>query len=115
MLSGTRCTHEARTGIRECFVLCVLCGGQSARRRADWAGLGSVTWTRSGQAERPSGIRSRSARTLEEQKALYAKIAELVGEYAGTERGNVFVTIHENQFADWSFGNGVAQYLERPQ
>jgi len=25
----------------------------------------------------------------------------------------VFVTIHENQFADWSFGDGVAQYLER--
>jgi len=27
----------------------------------------------------------------------------------------VFVTIHENQFADWSFGNGVAQYAGHHQ
>jgi ABC-type branched-subunit amino acid transport system substrate-binding protein len=42
---------------------------------------------------------------------LYAKIAELAGKYADTEPRNMFVTIHENQVADWSFGNGVAQYL----
>jgi hypothetical protein len=35
--------------------------------------------------------------------------------YTDTEPRNVFVTIHENQFADWSFGDGVAQYLERGQ
>ena len=29
--------------------------------------------------------------------------------------GHVFVTIHENQFADWSFGNGVAQYAGHHQ
>jgi hypothetical protein len=33
----------------------------------------------------------------------------------GSGPRNVFVTIHENQFADGSFGNGVAQYLERGQ
>jgi hypothetical protein len=44
-----------------------------------------------------------------------AWIAELAGKYAGTEPKNVFVTIHENQFADWSFGEGVGQYLERNQ
>ena len=60
-------------------------------------------------------ITMRAGRTDEQKKALYAKIAELVGEYAGTERGNVFVTIHENQFSDWSFGNGIGQYLERNQ
>ncbi len=27
----------------------------------------------------------------------------------------MFVFIHENQVADWSFGNGVGQYLERAQ
>jgi phenylpyruvate tautomerase PptA (4-oxalocrotonate tautomerase family) len=60
-------------------------------------------------------ITMRAGRTDEQKKALYAKIAELAGKYADTEPRNVFVTIHENQFADWSFGNGVAQYLERPQ
>ena len=56
-------------------------------------------------------ITMRSGRTDEQKKALYAKIAELAGKYADTEPRNVFVTIHENQLADWSFGNGVAQYL----
>ena len=58
-------------------------------------------------------ITMRAGRTNEQKKALYARIAELAGKYAGTEPGNVFVTIHENQFADWSFGEGVGQYLER--
>ena len=60
-------------------------------------------------------ITMRAGRTDEQKKALYAKIAELAGKYADTEPRNVFVAIHENQFADWSFGNGVAQYLERAQ
>ncbi|HUN33997.1 MAG TPA: tautomerase family protein [Trebonia sp.] len=60
-------------------------------------------------------ITMRAGRTAEQKKALYTRIAELAGQYAGTAPGNVFVTIHENQFADWSFGDGVAQYLERNQ
>ena len=60
-------------------------------------------------------ITMRAGRTDEQKKALYAKIAELAGKYADTEPRNVFVTIHENQFADWSFGDGIAQYLERAQ
>jgi phenylpyruvate tautomerase PptA (4-oxalocrotonate tautomerase family) len=56
-------------------------------------------------------ITMRSGRTDEQKKALYAKIAELAGKYAGTEPRNVLVTIHENQLADWSFGDGVAQYV----
>jgi 4-oxalocrotonate tautomerase family enzyme len=58
-------------------------------------------------------ITMRAGRTNEQKKALYARIAELAVKYAGTEPRNVFVTIHENQFADWSFGEGVGQYLER--
>ena len=58
-------------------------------------------------------ITMRAGRTDEQKRALYAKLAELAGKYANTEPRNVFVTIHENQFADWSFGNGIAQYLER--
>jgi len=60
-------------------------------------------------------ITMRSGRTDAQKKALYAQIAELAGKYADTEPRNVFVTIHENQFADWSFGNGAAQYLGRQQ
>jgi phenylpyruvate tautomerase PptA (4-oxalocrotonate tautomerase family) len=62
-----------------------------------------------------TGITMRAGRTDEQKKALYARIAELAGKYAGTEPRNVFVTIHENQFADWSFGDGIGQYLERGQ
>ncbi len=58
-------------------------------------------------------ITMRAGRTDEQKKALYARIAELASEYADTEPRNVFVTIHENQVADWSFGDGVAQYLKR--
>ena len=60
-------------------------------------------------------ITMRAGRTDGQKKALYARIAELAGKYADTEPRNVFVTIHENQFADWSFGDGVGQYLERSQ
>ena len=60
-------------------------------------------------------ITMRAGRTNEQKKALYARIAELAAKYAGTEPRNVFVAIHENQFADWSFGNGVGQYLEGNQ
>ena len=58
-------------------------------------------------------ITLRAGRTDEQKRALYAKIAELAAKYADTEPRNVLVTLHENQFADWSFGDGVAQYLGR--
>ena len=60
-------------------------------------------------------ITMRAGRTDEQKKALYARLAELAGKYADNEPRNVFVTIHENQFSDWSFGNGIGQYLERNQ
>ncbi|MEV7382505.1 tautomerase family protein [Streptomyces lydicus] len=56
-------------------------------------------------------ITMRSGRTPEQKKALYRRIAELAQEYAGTEPRNVFVTVTENESADWSLGNGGAQYL----
>jgi 4-oxalocrotonate tautomerase family enzyme len=56
-------------------------------------------------------ITIRAGRTDEQKQALYAKIAELASEYAGTEPRNVFVVIHENQLANWSFGDGAAQLL----
>ena len=60
-------------------------------------------------------ITMRAGRTDEQKKALYARLAELAGKYADTEPRNVFVTLHENQFADWSFGDVIGQYLGRSQ
>ncbi|MFC4909213.1 tautomerase family protein [Actinomadura gamaensis] len=58
------------------------------------------------------GITMRSGRTSEQKRNLYRRIAELAHEYTGTEPRNVFVSITENEFVDWSFGEGVAQYVE---
>ncbi|GHE39657.1 tautomerase [Streptomyces longispororuber] len=52
----------------------------------------------------------RAGRAADRKRALYRRIAELAEEYAGTEPRNVFVTVVENQSADWSLGHGEAQY-----
>src|ERR1700733_6698519 len=44
-------------------------------------------------------ITMRAGRTNEQKKALSARTADLAGKYAYTEPRNVFVAIHENQFA----------------
>jgi phenylpyruvate tautomerase PptA (4-oxalocrotonate tautomerase family) len=56
-------------------------------------------------------ITFRSGRTVEQKTALYKRIAELAEKYAGVEPRNVFVNLVENQSADWSAGDGIAQYL----
>ncbi|MBO8187666.1 tautomerase family protein [Streptomyces spirodelae] len=56
-------------------------------------------------------ITMRSGRTPAQKQAMYRRIAELAHSYAGTEPRNMFVTVTENQSADWSLGNGLAQYL----
>ncbi|MEV5896555.1 tautomerase family protein [Nonomuraea fuscirosea] len=56
-------------------------------------------------------ITLRSGRTPAQKKALYRRIAELAHEYAGTEPRDVFVTLTENESIDWSFGDGIAQYV----
>lgn len=53
----------------------------------------------------------RSGRSDAQKQALYRRIAELAERYAGTEPRNVFVTLYENGPADWSLGEGEAQYL----
>ncbi|WP_370948075.1 tautomerase family protein [Amycolatopsis sp. cg5] len=57
-------------------------------------------------------ITMRSGRSPELKQALYRRIAELAHEYAGTEPRNVVITLTENEPVDWSFGHGVAQYVE---
>ncbi|MER7845666.1 tautomerase family protein [Kitasatospora sp. NPDC096077] len=55
-------------------------------------------------------IALRAGRTDARKRALYRRIAELAQEYAGTEPRNVFVVLTENGPADWSLGEGLAQY-----
>ncbi|NIH88165.1 tautomerase family protein [Amycolatopsis granulosa] len=57
-------------------------------------------------------ITMRVGRTCAQKKALYARIAELAAARAGIEPRNVLISVTENHPADWSFGEGVAQYLE---
>jgi 4-oxalocrotonate tautomerase len=51
-----------------------------------------------------------AGRTVEQKKALYARIAELLGERAGVRPQDVLVSLVEVARENWSFGNGVAQY-----
>lgn len=57
-------------------------------------------------------ITLRAGRPVERKQAMYRRIAELAQEYAGTEPHNVIITLTENTVENWSFGNGVAQYVE---
>ncbi|MFI0259006.1 tautomerase family protein [Streptomyces sp. NPDC017056] len=57
-------------------------------------------------------ITLRGGRPAAQKRVLYRRIAELAQEYAGTEPRNVFVVLTENADADWSLGNGEAQYLD---
>ncbi|GAA2904070.1 tautomerase family protein [Streptomyces mexicanus] len=57
-------------------------------------------------------ITMRSGRTAAQKQALYQRIAERARVRAGIEPRNVFVTVTENEPADWSLGHGAAQYLD---
>jgi 4-oxalocrotonate tautomerase len=49
-------------------------------------------------------------RTVEEKKALFRRIAELLGESPGIRSEDVFVNILEAAKENWSVGRGVAQF-----
>jgi Tautomerase enzyme len=55
----------------------------------------------------------RRGRTDEQKRAFYRALAKHA-ERAGVEPRNLLVTLTENGLADWSFGNGEAQYLDNP-
>jgi len=55
-------------------------------------------------------IALRRGRTVAMKQALYRRIAELLHDTAQVRPEDVFVSLIENDPADWSFGNGVAQY-----
>ncbi len=56
-------------------------------------------------------ITLRRGRSVEIKQALYTTIAERLHQHLGHRKEDVFVTLHENETADWSFGNGIAQYI----
>lgn len=52
----------------------------------------------------------RKGRTPEMKQSFYRRTAELLHERTGMRQQDVFITLTENESADWSSGNGVAQY-----
>ena len=55
-------------------------------------------------------ISARNTRTVEQKKALFRRIAELLGERPGIRPEDVFVNLVEGAKENWSFGHGIAQY-----
>ncbi len=51
-------------------------------------------------------------RTLEQKKALYARIVENLGKNPGVRQEDVLINLVEVAKENWSFGIGVAQYAE---
>jgi phenylpyruvate tautomerase PptA (4-oxalocrotonate tautomerase family) len=60
-------------------------------------------------------ITLKRGRPAEKKQALYREIAKRMSA-TGLVRGeDLLIVLHENDGADWSFGNGVAQYVKREQ
>lgn len=55
-------------------------------------------------------ITANRTRTLEQKRALYRRIVELLGENPGIRPQDVFVNIVEVEKENWSLGLGLAQY-----
>jgi phenylpyruvate tautomerase PptA (4-oxalocrotonate tautomerase family) len=50
-------------------------------------------------------------RTVEKKQALYKRIAERLNADLGVRIEDVFINVVETKKENWSFGNGVAQYV----
>lgn len=50
-------------------------------------------------------------RTLEQKKAFFARVAALLSENPGVRKEDVFINLVEVKKENWSFGNGIAQYV----
>jgi 4-oxalocrotonate tautomerase len=55
-----------------------------------------------------------AGRTAEVKRALYARIAEKVGQRPGIRHEDVLVTLLEVPRANWSFGSGVMTFSPAP-
>jgi 4-oxalocrotonate tautomerase len=54
----------------------------------------------------------RKGRTVEAKQAFYLRVTDLLSERVKIRPEDVMITLSENDVADWSFGNGVAQYVK---
>ena len=52
-----------------------------------------------------------NTRTVEKKQALYKAIVANLGENPGLRPQDVFINLVEVAKENWSFGNGVAQYV----
>jgi 4-oxalocrotonate tautomerase len=57
-------------------------------------------------------ITLRRGRSVEAKQALYRNITERLARSPGVPSADVLITLVENGPEDWSFGNGVAQYVK---
>jgi len=53
-----------------------------------------------------------NSRSLDQKKALFARIVTLLSEAPGLRPQDVFINLVEVVKENWSFGNGIAQYVE---
>src|SRR5262245_7881753 len=51
-----------------------------------------------------------NTRSIDQKKALFARIADVLSEDPGVRRDDVFINLLEVAKENWSFGNGIAQY-----
>jgi len=56
----------------------------------------------------------RQGRSPAMKQDFYSRVAANLTRDPGLAAGDIFITLVENELADWSFGNGRAQYVENP-
>lgn len=59
-------------------------------------------------------ITLKSGRSTKQKISFYGKLAELLSNTLNMRKEDVFVVLVDTEFEDWTFGNGVAQMIERP-
>ena len=52
-----------------------------------------------------------NSRGVDQKKALFARIVAVLAENPGLRREDVFINLLEMLKENWSFGNGIAQYV----
>jgi 4-oxalocrotonate tautomerase len=55
-------------------------------------------------------ITANATRTVDQKKALFARIADLLAQDPGLRKEDMFINLVEVAKENWSFGNGIAQY-----
>jgi phenylpyruvate tautomerase PptA (4-oxalocrotonate tautomerase family) len=56
----------------------------------------------------------RRGRTVAMKQDFYRQVAQNLTANPGLAANDIFITLSENELADWSFGQGRAQYIEQP-